>query len=245
MNRLDALGDPGLRAALSFVRSRRDPPSAGELAAELELARSVARWRLERLVEAGLLMPVFARPSRRTGPGAGRPAKTYAVAPETTALEFPRRRYEALLRLLIDALPRRGRSARLADVGVAFGRELARVAKLRPAARPEPALERICRALGSLGFQATVESLSPDRAVIATPTCPLRPLVVEEHAARAVDQGMWRGLVVAALRGANAADVRCETHECLAGDSACRVLISLPPAVGDGRGGTAATVTPK
>jgi hypothetical protein len=144
------------------------------------------------------------------------------VAPETKVLEFPRHRYEALLPLLIDALPLRGRRARLADVGVAFGRELARAANLRPAVRPGPALERICRALGSLGFQATIESLSPDRAVVATPTCPLRPLVVEEPAAREVDQGMWRGLVGEALRGAT---VQCETNDCLAADCPCRVVL--------------------
>lgn len=213
---------------LLFVRSRPDPLTAGEVAAGLQIAPSVARWRLERLVEVGLLVPVFARRSGRTGPGAGRPAKTYAAAAERVAIEFPRRRYERLLRLLIDALPRRGRAARLADVGVAFGRELARAARLRPARRAETAFERICRALGSLGFQAAVESISPDRAVIVTTTCPLRPLVIEEPGAREIDQGMWRGLVAEALEPAKAMDVRCETHDCLAGDAPCRVVIAVP-----------------
>ncbi len=236
MDRFDALGDPPLRAALLFVRGRPDAPTAGEVAAGLQIAHSVARWRLERLVEAGLLVPVFVRRSARTGPGAGRPAKTYAAAAESAAIEFPRRRYEQLLRLLIDALPRRGRTARLADVGVAFGGELAHAARLRPAVRMETAFERICRALGALGFQAALESLSADGAVIVTATCPLRPLVIEEHAAREIDQGMWRGLASHALERVKAADVRCGTHDCLTSDAPCRIVIALRPAPGTADG---------
>jgi predicted ArsR family transcriptional regulator len=227
MHRLDALGNPGLRATLAFVRSRQDPPSADEVAAELGLSRSVARWRLERLVESELLEPQFVNRSGRRGPGAGRPAKTYAVAPETGALEFPPRRFEELLRLLIEALPVRGRGRRLDEVGFAFGSELARAARLRPATRAATALERVCRALGALGFQAAVESLTGDRAVLVTPTCPLRPLVVGAPAARDVDQGMWRGLVAGALQGLDPSGVRCETHECLSGNAPCRILIRL------------------
>jgi predicted ArsR family transcriptional regulator len=224
----DVVGDPELRAALGFVRGRDKPPTADELGAGLGLPRSVARWRLERLVEAGLLVPVFVRRSGRSGPGAGRPAKAYAVVPETTALEFPRRRYEELVRLLVEALPSRGRRTRLADVGVAFGGELARAAGLRPAVRPATATARICRALGLLGFQAATDSVSSERAVIVTSTCPLRPLVVKALEARAVDEGMWRGLAARALKKASAADIRCETHACLAGDSPCRVVIHFP-----------------
>lgn len=223
MNGFDALGDRELRAVLGLVRSRQQPVTADDVARELGLARSVARWRLERLVEHGLLVARFARRSGRSG----RPAKTYAVAPETAALEFPRRRYEELLRLLVEAVPARGRAARLAEVGIAFGRELARAVGIRPTARPATALERICQALGALGFQAAVESLAPDRAVLVTPTCPLRPLVVNAEAARAIDRGMWRGLVAAALRGVDVAGVRCNTHDCLAGASSCRISIGF------------------
>src|SRR5689334_4557910 len=133
MEPLDALGDPDLRATLLYVRGRAEPPTAADAAAALDIPPSVARWRLERLVEAGLLEPEFVRRSGRTGPGAGRPAKTYAVVAETEAIEFPRRRYEELLRLLVEALPARGRDAKLRDVGVAFGHELARAASFRPA----------------------------------------------------------------------------------------------------------------
>jgi predicted ArsR family transcriptional regulator len=195
------------------------PPTANELADDLGIARSVARWRLERLVERGHLRPVFAR--REGGPGAGRPAKRYEVVPETEELEFPRRRYVELLRLALESAP----AERLQEIGERYGRELAREARLRPAARPAKALDRLCGALGSLGFQASVESVEMDRAVLVTPTCPLRPLVVADPSAREVDQGMWRGLVAEALQGQ--ANVRCETHDCLSGDSPCRIAVEL------------------
>ena len=217
--RLEAVGNPALREALAFVRGRRNPPTAADLAGALKLSRSVARWRLERLVEAGHLKPVFAR--REGGPGAGRPAKRYEVAPETETLEFPRRRYVELLRLMLDTVP----AARLPEIGAEFGRELAREAGLRPSATAETALDRACDALGALGFQASVESCDRGQAVLVTPTCPLRPLVVTAPEARQLDQGMWRGLLGEALR--DAGDVRCETHDCMSGDSPCRIAIRL------------------
>jgi predicted ArsR family transcriptional regulator len=226
VDRWDALADPGLRAALTFVRSRPTAPSARELATALDVPASVARWRLERLVAAGLLQAEFVRPAR-VGPGAGRPTKTYAVVPETAAIEFPTRRYAELLRLLISSLPTRGRNRRLAEVGEAFGRELGRAAALRPAVRPATAFDRICQALGRLGFQARVESVSDERAVVVTPTCPLRPLVVADGAARTIDAAMWRGLVKVALRGAEDADVRCAAHGCVTAGSPCRVVVGF------------------
>ena len=204
---------------MAFVRSRREPPSANELAAGLGISRSVARWRLERLVETGHLRPVFSK--RRGGPGAGRPAKRYEVVPETEALEFPRRRDVELLRLSLESAP----AERLQEIGVAYGRELARESGLRPAARPEVGLRRVCDALGALGFQAQVESLEGDRAVLVTPTCPLRPLVVAAPSNRELDQGMWRGLLGEALRGPG--QIRCETNDCHVADCSCRVVVDL------------------
>lgn len=235
VERLDGVGSPELRATLRFVRAQPRPVTAGELAAALSVARSVARWRLERLCEAGLLVPAFERRSGRAGPGGGRPAKTYAVAAESAAIEFPPRRYDELLRLLVAALPRRGRGARLVEVGEAFGRQLAAAARLRPAATLRGALERVCDGLGGLGFHAALASASEREAVIVTATCPLRPLLGADVEARAIDRGMWRGLVAAALPGAAGTSIECETRDCLDSGSACRVHVVLA-----GRGGRAA-----
>jgi predicted ArsR family transcriptional regulator len=227
MDELAAIGDPELRSALLYARSQARPVTADELAAEQGIHRNVARSRLERLAEAELLIAGYERRTGRTGPGAGRPAKTYTVAPELAAIEFPARRYEALLGHLLDALPVRGRSARLHEAGVAFGHDLARSAGLGPSRSLGTGFERMCAAVRSLGFQASVEEVSDRGAVIGTPTCPLRPLVRARPEAAEIDRGMWAGLAAFSLSGVDVAQVECETRDCLADHAACRVLISL------------------
>src|SRR5213595_1800706 len=162
MHRLDALGDRDLRETVLFARAQALPVTADEVAAAQGIHRNVARGRLERLADAGLLLPSFERRTGRTGPGAGRPAKTYRVAPELKAIEFPERRYEKLIGLVADALPERARRDRLREIGVAFGRELAREARLRPAKGFRTALGRVCAALGGLGYQASVAEMTDE-----------------------------------------------------------------------------------
>jgi predicted ArsR family transcriptional regulator len=226
MDRLQAVGDPDLRDALLFARRAARAVTADELAEARNLHRNVARSRLERLVEAGLLAPGYERRTGRTGPGAGRPAKTYSVEPDSTAIEFPERRYESLLGLMLEALPAAGREQRLHGVGVAFGEELAHAARLQPTSSLRAACEAVCKAVGRLGFQASVVEATDDRAVIATPTCPLRPLVTREPAAGEIDRGMWSGLVARAS-GATVEHVECETHDCLVERGPCRIVVSL------------------
>lgn len=227
MERLDAIGESGLRDALLFVRGARDPVSADDAAAALGVHRSVARGRLERLLEAGLLEASFARRSGRAGPGAGRPAKLYAPGPETRALEFPSRRLPELVARLLDEVPADGREQALRGAGEGFGRDLARAAGLRPSARARDGLERVCAAVRSLGFHATLDRVEGDAAVINTPTCPLRPLVTERPEAAQIDRGMWAGLVEKGLRGVQAESVECETHACLDDRESCAVIIRL------------------
>jgi predicted ArsR family transcriptional regulator len=225
MQRFDALGDQAVRETLTFVRSQPRPVTAAEVAEAVGAPRSVARWRLERLVAAGLLVADFERRSSRRGPGAGRPSKTYAAAPETEALEFPPRRLELLLSMLVDALPTRARPARLHEIGADFGKELARAAGLKKAATLATGLERVCRGLRRLGFHAAVESVSATEAVIVSATCPLRPLVVEKPAARDLDAGMWVGLLGAAVKDQRLQGLVCETEECLQHGSPCRIRL--------------------
>lgn len=227
MDALEAVGDPELREALLFARDRERPVTADELATGLGVHRNVARSRLERLVAAGLLESGYERRTGRTGPGAGRPAKTYAVAPSRGPIEFPSRHYEELLGLLLDALPARGRSSRLRDVGAEFGELLARAAQLRPSAKPARAFEAMCAAVRRLGYQAAVEQADERGAVITTPTCPLRPLVRAHPEAADIDRGMWVGLASHALRDADVVEVTCETRDCLLDHASCRVIVSL------------------
>ncbi len=227
MDALAAIGDPQLRETLVWVRRQPAAVTADEVAAAQNVHRNVARSRLERLAKAGLLQVGFERRSGRTGPGAGRPAKTYAVAPELEAAEFPVRRYDRLIGLLMDALPSRGRSERLRELGTEFGRTLAEHGRLRTAAEASKAAEQVCETLRKLGYQAAVAESDAARVVIATPTCPLRPLVATTPGASDVDRGMWAGLFAAAS-GVEPDTIRCELHDCLDGESMCRVHVSLP-----------------
>lgn len=227
MERLDGIGERELRDALLFVRGAPGPVSADDAAAGLRVHRSVARSRLERLHRAGLLETSFSRRSGRSGPGAGRPAKLYSAAPEAQALEFPTRHLPELVGRLLQELPAEGRDDALRTAGQDFGRDLARRAGLRPRARVEDGLERVCAAVRSLGFHAALDRVDGDTAVITTPTCPLRPLVTENPEAALIDRGMWAGLVERGIRGVRAESVECETHTCLDGGESCSVVIRL------------------
>src|ERR687887_1323458 len=227
MDRLDGISAPELRAALFYVRGSPGPVTADDAAVALGVHRSVARGRLERLHQTGLLQVEFSRRSGRNGPGAGRPAKLYSAAPEPEALEIPPRRFPALVSRLLDALPSDGREQALRRVGEKFGRDLARAAGLRRRARLEHALERVCAAVRSLGFNAVLDRVEGDTAVITTPTCPLRPLVTERPDVVHIDRGMWAGLVESGVRGVHAETVECENHSCLDGGEPCAVMIRL------------------
>lgn len=217
------IGDPELRETLLVVRRRPRAATIREVADATGVHRNVARRRLERLVAADLLRASFERPPGRTGPGAGRPAKVYTPAPETTAIEFPERRYTELVGLLVDAVPARRRP----EVGVDFGTALAAAAAVEPARDPRAGLEGLCSAMGKLGFQARLVGIEDGRAEIETPTCPLRPLVVANPAVAEVDHALWRGLVAAAIADVRVEDVGCEAHDCLEPCSACRIFVRI------------------
>jgi predicted ArsR family transcriptional regulator len=227
LDRLAAAGDPQLRRILLYARGRRDPFTAAEAAVALEVHRNVARSRLDRLAEAGFLEVALERRGGRRGPGAGRPAKVYRVAPELEGVEFPDRRLAELISVLVKRVPARGRSKALREAGEEFGRKLAAAAGLKPSRSVGPGLEQVCDALGSLGFQVSVVSLEGDRAQLVSPTCPLRPLVVKCPDAGGIDRGMWAGLVERGVRGVSADRVGCETPSCLSKDAACSILLSL------------------
>lgn len=228
MQKLDAVGDPDLRLTLLFARAQPRAVTADNVAAAHRVHRNVARARLERLVEAGLLVPSFERRTGRTGPGAGRPAKTYSVAPELSSIEFPPHHQERLVSLFAGALPQRGRARRLHAIGREFGGELARQARLRPARRLDGALERVCSALGRLGYQAAVAEQEGTRAVVTTPTCPLRPLVCADPQLAALDRGMWTGLIAAAMTTGPAESITCErTASCHSDAADCRIHVRI------------------
>lgn len=227
VDRLEILGGRELREMLLYVRGLAVPVTADDVSVAIGINRSAARGRLERLVRAGLLEASFARRSGRSGPGAGRPAKFYTAAPESEALEFPARHLPTLVARLLEQVPVEGRRQALRSAGEDFGRWLADASGLEPAASLDEGLERVCGAVRSLGFHAVLDRVEGRTAWIATPTCPLRPLVGESIEASHVDHGMWAGLVERSLHGVRAESVACETASCLEGAEACTVAIRL------------------
>src|SRR3954449_6239441 len=156
-DRLAAAADPDLREVLLLARRASAPVTADEVASGLGLHHNVARARLDRLAAAGLLTVTRERRSGRAGPGAGRPSNVYAVPPELEALEFPARGYEKLVAMMLDLVPAEGRAEALQRTGERFGRQLAERSGIKPVGGPARGLERMCQAVGQLGFQASVE----------------------------------------------------------------------------------------
>ena len=220
MDALEGVGNPDLRVTLLWARGQVAPVTADELAAAHGLHRNVARSRLERLTGAGLLRTTYERRSGRHGPGAGRPAKVYAVAPQLESIEFPRTQYESLVGLLVEAQP----AGRLAEIGAEFGRRLGDSAGLRPARSVRSGVGTLCRALGRIGYHVSVVEVDDRHAVLQTPTCPLRPLLHAHPNAAELDRGMWNGLAAAALPGLVP---RARCTDCGDRDASCRISLDL------------------
>lgn len=89
----------------------------------LGVARPVAVFHLDKLVDAGLLEATYERLSGRTGPGAGRPAKVYQRSDREIDLTIPARRYELAGSMLADAV------ARSISEGIPAGQALTQTAR--------------------------------------------------------------------------------------------------------------------
>ena len=99
-----ALGEPIRRDLYRYVVAQSDSVSRDQAAAGLGVARHVAKFHLDKLVDDGLLEVEFARPPGRSGPGAGRPAKRYRRSARELAVSLPERHYELAGRLFARAV---------------------------------------------------------------------------------------------------------------------------------------------
>jgi predicted ArsR family transcriptional regulator len=109
---LAVLGEPVRRALYLYVAAEADQVSRDQAAAALGIARHVAKFHLDRLVEDGLLEAEYRRPPGRGGPGAGRPAKVYRRTGIDVAVSVPERRYDLAGRLLARAVADAQRTGR-------------------------------------------------------------------------------------------------------------------------------------
>ena len=144
------------------------------------------------------------------------------------AIEFPARRYESLARPACSTrCRRRGSKEQLHTSAPRSARSSLGASKLgRGVVAARCVRAESCKAVGRLGYQASVLEVTDEGAVLATPTCPLRPLVRSHPEAAEIDRGMWSALVSRAA-GVAVGHVECETKDCMAEHASCHVHISL------------------
>jgi predicted ArsR family transcriptional regulator len=104
LDAIAGLADGVRRALYRFVAAQPGPVGKDEAAAHAAISRSLAAYHLDRLAADGLLAVTYARRGDRRGPGAGRPAKLYGVAPTEISVQLPPRDDALLARLLAAAV---------------------------------------------------------------------------------------------------------------------------------------------
>lgn len=102
------LADPVRRDLYEYVADAGHEVGRAEAADALGVARTLAAFHLDKLVDAGLLEVAHRRLTGRSGPGAGRPAKVYRVAVRDHLASVPPRDYRGLAMLLAEAVEAAG-----------------------------------------------------------------------------------------------------------------------------------------
>lgn len=175
-----ALGEPARRALYAYVVAQGRPVSREEAAAATSMKRATAAFHLDRLVAGGLLEVAFARPSGRSGPGAGRTAKLYARSCRDIAVSLPPRRYELAGEVLATAIEEAQLSGQpvqeaLARVAGQAGRRLARTAGQGPGTERQRAVGAAAGLTGALAH-AGYEPRTAAGGEIELANCPFHEL---------------------------------------------------------------------
>jgi predicted ArsR family transcriptional regulator len=181
MSGIASLGDPVRRALYRCVVAGQSPVNRVQAAAAVGVARHVAKFHLDKLVDDGLLEVEFGRPPGRSGPGAGRPAKLYRRSSHELEVSVPARRYDLAGWVLARAVTNaeRGRvpvrealvdAAR--EVGQSFGTDARVQAGPRPSRKALVAAAR--EVLDELGYEPRA-----DGGGIELGNCPFRALAVD------------------------------------------------------------------
>ena len=104
MDVVAVLADPVRRDLYEYVADAGHEVGRAEAADALGVARTLAAFHLDKLVDAGLLEVAHRRLTGRSGPGAGRPAKVYRMAVREHLASVPPRDYRGLAMLLAEAV---------------------------------------------------------------------------------------------------------------------------------------------
>ena len=142
------------------IRAKRRPASREEIAAAVGVSRKLAAFHLDKLVDRGLLVASYARPSGRRGRGAGRSAKYYEPSAREFDVSIPERNYDVMGSILVQAIERQapGEDVRITAQRVAheFGAQVGRTARaLRhlPPPGAERAMSVASEVLSTCGYE--------------------------------------------------------------------------------------------
>lgn len=180
--------------------------SRDETAESLDIARSVAAFHLDKLVDAGLAETHFERLTGRSGPGAGRPAKVYRRSERAIELSLPERHYDVAGGVLAEALERAEKEGvpverAVRDAAVGTGRVLGEAARAETGAGGSRAKRRdaLLRVLKRHGYEPHLR----DREIVLR-NCPFHVLA-EQH--RNLVCGMNLQLLSGIIEGAGGEDL--------------------------------------
>lgn len=178
-----ALDQPLRRNLYRLLVCRDTWITRDDAADALDVARSVAAFHLDKLVEAGVAEVRFERTSGRSGPGAGRPAKLYRRVTDELSASVPERRYDLAGSLLASAVADAERTgAPIADCLSASAREAGRAIGEEAAEGAATLATRDARRVAVLdvlsrhGYEPELRK----RGEIALLNCPFHRLA-EEH----------------------------------------------------------------
>jgi len=176
-----ALAEPIRRSLFRFVATSATPVSRDEAAEGVGVARHVAKFHLDKLVEDGVLDFEYRRAPGRSGPGAGRPAKRYCTTSREIDVSMPDRRYEFAGQLLAQAIveadakgiPVRSALHQVAiDQGHALGADVMERSGTRPSRRA--LMDSLRLVLQECGYEPC-----DDEEGIAMANCPFHTLALE------------------------------------------------------------------
>lgn len=177
-----ALNEPLRQRIYEYVTAHRGGVNRDDTAEAIGVARSVAAFHLDKLLEVGLVEVEYKRPAGAGGPGAGRPAKWYRRAGKELALSLPCRRYDLASAILAEALERAAETpmdpkAAIQQVAAEEGQRIGRTIALQAGktARGHKVQHRLMDLLAENGYEPHLES-----GVITLANCPFHRLA-DQH----------------------------------------------------------------
>ncbi|MGI5201071.1 helix-turn-helix transcriptional regulator [Spirillospora sp. CA-108201] len=166
MEDIDAIAllqDPVRRRLYEFVAAQGREVGRGEAAEAAGIARTLAAFHLDKLVDAGLLEAGSRRLTGRSGPGAGRPAKVYRRSAAERDVSLPARDYRTAAGLLAEAAESAGLDMELQDAARRRGRAL------RGRSGPLDGLDELADVLTDRGYEPVMDD---EGAVLRMRNCP-------------------------------------------------------------------------